>query len=231
CGGPRDGGAGFGGRTPAGGGLDRDRAVRRIALLSGALSLAASTAVAQGSIDPNSVFRLRPRSCPVADSLAGRPLERPRENAFGWAAGEQGMVVSNGIWETSGRPPFDAIILTAIFRGLEPGTPHPDASFALQLRMKDTVLRQGAATDLTLQFDDSTEVDLGWMEVTTGPMSSGRTIDQVLTVALPASTVRKIATTSTLRGRLGATPFPVPPKSVEQMHSAFIAATCGARIR
>ncbi|HTK57076.1 MAG TPA: hypothetical protein VL295_09625 [Gemmatimonadales bacterium] len=203
----------------------------RTAILAGVLSLVASAAGAQRPLTRDDMFRLRPPSCPVADSLAGRPLARPKENAYGWAQGEEGMIVSNGIWEISGRPPFDAIILTAIIRGLEPGTPHPDAAFGMQLRMKDSVLRQGAATALTLFFDDSTSVDLGWMEVTTGPMSSARKIDQVLTLALPPSAVRRVATTTTLRGRLGTTEFPVPPKTLDQMHSAFIAATCGARVR
>ena len=195
------------------------------------LCLLAPAAAAQRTIDPHNVFRVRPASCALADSLAGRALGRAKENAYGWAEGEMGMVVSNGVWEISARRPLDAIIVTATYRGLEPDRPHPDAAFALQIRMKDTVFRQGPAAALTLIFDDSTEAALGEMAATPGPMTHGNKIDQMLTLPLAPATIRRLAAASQLRGRLGTTPFDVPPKTLAQMRTAFVAATCGTRIR
>lgn len=91
-----------------------------------AAALVASPLAAQNNtIDYHKIFRVRPTSCPLADSLAGRPLGRPKQPAFGWAEGNQGQVVSNGVWELSARRPLDAIIITATYEGWSPPAPIP----------------------------------------------------------------------------------------------------------
>lgn len=114
---------------------------------------------------------------------------------------------------------------------MEPPSTHPDAIFAIQIRMKDSVLRQGADAELTLIFDGADTTVVGDMLANATELSTERRIDQMLTQALRPSIVRRLAAATSLRGRLGRTEFEVPERTVEQMRAAFIVATCGTKIK
>lgn len=189
--------------------------------------LAAAPLAAQGPRSAADWQNVRPASCPAADSLAGRPLNKPKEAASGWRREGQHFVVSSDPWAVTGRHPVEAIMLNAIYQG---ETPLPEAWFTMQLRLKDSVLRSGTGTILTLLLD-SVETEIGAMEVAEGPMSYGHTVDQMLTRGIPVATARRLALARDVHGRIGATEFVVPPKTLETFHSVFLAATCGAHLR
>lgn len=180
-----------------------------------------------GMLTQDDMRRVRPNSCPIADSLAGRPLARPTQPALGWRRGRVNNLISNDPFALSARKPIDAIMLTAISEG--PG-PHPDATYAMQLRLKDSVLREGAAAALILIIDDSITTEVGDMLGETTPWARNNSVDQMLTQALPASLVRKMVAGTSVRGRIGPTDFIVPPRTLETFRSVFIAASCGERL-
>ncbi len=200
-----------------------------LVLTAGAL-LCAAPLLAQrrdGLISLDDMRKVRPNSCPIADSLAGRSLERSSQVAWGWREGTTNNLISSGLYTLTGKKPIDGIILTAISRG---EGPHPDATYALQLRLRDTVLREGAAATLVLIMDDSLTVEIGDMLGEPTPFAHDRTVDQMLTQMLPRGIVIRLVTATKVTGRIGPTPFEFPRRTLETFRSVFIAAACGQRL-
>ena len=200
-----------------------------LVLTAGAL-LCAAPLLAQrrdGLISLDDMRKVRPNSCPIADSLAGRSLERSSQVAWGWREGTTNNLISSGLYTLTGKKPIDGIILTAISRG---EGPHPDATYALQLRLRDTVLREGAAATLVLIMDDSLTVEIGDMLGEPTPFAHDRTVDQMLTQMLPRGIVIRLVTATKVTGRIGPTPFELPRRTLETFRSVFIAAACGQRL-
>jgi hypothetical protein len=200
---------------------------RSLALAAGLLLLAHPAAGQSNTIDSRNIQRVRPASCALSDSLAGRPIPRPGRYALGWREVTVNNFASDGPFSLTGYKPIDGIILTAISEG--PG-PHPDAVYALQLRLKDTVLRDGGAAALVIILDDTLRTEVGDMLASETPFSRGNKIDQMLTQALPTRLVRRMMAATKVSGSIGATPFTVPPRTLETFRAVFIGATCGERL-
>ena len=133
-----------------------------LVLATGAL-LWASPLLAQrhdGLLSLDDMKKVRPNSCAIADSLAGGPLPRPTQPARGWRRGATNNLISNDVFALTGKKPIDGIILTATSQG---EGPHPDATYALQLRLRDTLLRDGATARLSLTFDNTLTAEIGDM--------------------------------------------------------------------
>lgn len=201
----------------------------RTVVLAALLLLAASAAAAQQPrmLTEQDLQNVKPESCPAADSLAGHPLAKPKHAAQGWRQGDLHNIVSDDPFSHTAGRPVEGIMLNAIYRG--EGT-RPPASFALQLRLRDSVLRTGPETNFTLILD-SVEVPVGRMAANSTPYSYGHTIDQVLTTGVGLQTVLWLVTAHEVRGRIGTWEFTVPDRTVETFHAVFIAAICGAHLR
>lgn len=170
---------------------------------------------------------LRPESCTLADSLAGQALARPKEFALAWKNGEERNLVSGDVFAFTAHRPVDGILLTATYTGEGPAA---EVGYGMQLRLKDSVLREGTSALFTLVLD-SAEVRVGGMEASNTPFSHGHTIDQVLSIGIAPRSVQRLVVAHDVRGRIGTWEFPVPAKTLETFKSVFIAATCGTKIR
>jgi len=200
-----------------------------LALAAGTLFIAAPLLAQRhdGLLTLDDMRKVRPNSCPIADSIAGRPLPRPTQQAWGWREGTTNNLISSGLYTLTGKRPIDGIILTATSQG---EGPHPDATFALQLRLRDTVLREGAAATLVLFMDDSLTAEIGDMLGEPTPFAHDNSVDQMLTQMLPRSIVTRLVTATKVTGRIGQTPFEFPKRTLETFRSVFIAAACGQRL-
>lgn len=195
-----------------------------------ALLVAAGPLAAQrhpGILTTNDMQNVRPPSCPSADSLAGRPLPRPKQAAQGWREGDRHNIISSDPFTMTAHRPVDGIMLNAIYQR---EGPLPPAGFTLQLRLRDSVLRTGEEAAFTLILD-SVEVPVGRMTANSTAWSHGHTVDQMLTTGVGRQTVQWLVAAHEVRGRIGSWEFPVPERTVETFHAVFIAATCGAHLR
>lgn len=180
-----------------------------------------------GMLYEEDMKKVRPNSCPIADSLAGRALSRPNNPGLGWREGRTNNLISSGLYALTGRKPIDGIILTATSEG---EGPHPDATFALQLRLRDTVLREGAAATLILTLDDSLTAEIGDMVGEPTPFAHDNSVDQMLTQMLPPSVIRRLVAATKVTGKIGPTPFEIPRRTLETFRAVFIGASCGERL-
>ena len=62
------------------------------------------------------------------------------------------------------------------------------------------------------------------------PWANERSVDQMLTQALPTGVVRRMMPAAKVGSSIGSTQFVIPPRTMETFRSAFIAATCGERL-
>lgn len=194
------------------------------------LALVAAPLAAQhrnGMVYRSDMRRVRPKSCPLADSLAGRPLPRPERSALGWVNGDTRNVVSNDVFAITATRPLDAFMLTGTTQvhGAD-----PDPVFALQIRMRDQSLRQGSGAVITLTVDDSISVPIGEMFVTPTGADARGLVDQVLVKALTGTQARILATATKISGTLGSLTFTVPPRTIQTFGSVYLTLVCGARI-
>lgn len=180
-----------------------------------------------GQLYVDDMKKVRPNSCPIADSLAGRPLSRPTTPALGWREGTTNNLFSSDLFMLSGKKPIDGLILTATSEG---AGPHPDATYALQLRLRDTVLREGAAATLILIFDDSVTTEIGDMLGQPTAYAHDNSVDQMLTQVLPPRVVRRLVASTKVTGKIGPTPFEFPKRTLETFRAVFIGASCGERL-
>jgi hypothetical protein len=196
-----------------------------------ALSLSAGPLAAQGGVTvmrSDDVLFLRPRSCPLADSVLGRTLERPRERAYGYRTPRSSLVMSSDPNSITGKRPIDAILLNA----MRPrGAGWAEVGFSFQLRLKDTVVRSGSSALLTLFLDDTAEVRVGTMSASSvTPQTWNDKIDQMLLIPFPSATTRALILATTVRGRLGATDFEVPAKTLDSFRSVYLSMLCDERM-
>jgi hypothetical protein len=87
---------------------------RALAAVASVLLLATPAAGQGNSIDPRNIQRVRPASCALSDSLAGRPIPRPGRYALGWREVAVNNFASDGPFSLTGYKPIDGIILTAL---------------------------------------------------------------------------------------------------------------------
>ncbi len=195
-----------------------------------ALSLSAGPLAAQGGVTlmrSDDVLFLRPRSCTLADSVLGRTLERPRERAYGYRTPTSSYVMSSDPNSITGKRPIDGILLNA----LRPrGAGWAEVGFSFQLRLKDSVVRSGVGAHLTLLLDDTVEVAVGTMAASAIPGAPARRIDQMLLIPLPRAAARALVLASTAGGRIGATDFEVPDKTLESFRAVYLAVLCDERL-
>ena len=164
----------------------------------------------------------------TASSAVDLPvLLRPTQPARGWRRGATNNLISNDVFALTGKKLIDGIILTATSQG---EGPHPDATYALQLRLRDTLLRDGATARLSLTFDDTLTAEIGDMLGEPTPFAYGNKVDQMLTQMLPPRVVRRMVTATKVTGTIGSTPFEVPRRTLETFRAVFIGASCGERL-
>lgn len=171
----------------------------------------------------------KPESCPAADSILGHQIPKARQSIKGLYSAQTGesMVFSADPWAVNASRPLQAIWVTTHFPG---DGPMKESALGFQMRLQDSVLRQGPDARLSLQFDSTAVQGIGLMQARQfGP--GGRKVDQVLTIGLTPAESRKLAGASHVRGLLGSLTFDIPDRVQEQIRSVFVASACGVKFR
>lgn len=171
----------------------------------------------------------KPNSCAAADSALGRPISKPRQpikGVYSQPTGES-LVFSADPWAYNGSRPLRAVWATTKFAGDGP-VPIPILGF--QVRVEDTLLRVGLDARLSLQFDSAAAQVIGQMQ---GQQfgTSGRKIDQVLTIGLTGPESRQLAAAYKVRGTIGSLAFDIPERALEGIRAVYVASACGVKLR
>lgn len=171
----------------------------------------------------------KPESCPAADSLLGRSVPKARQAIKGLysAQAAESMVFSADPWAVNANRPLQAIWVTTHFPG---DGPVREPALGLQLRLQDSVLREGPEARISLQFDSAAVQGIGLMQVQQFG-SGGRKVDQVLTIGLTAAESRQLASASRVHAFLGGLTFDIPERVQEQIRSVYVASACGVKLR
>ena len=171
----------------------------------------------------------KPNSCAAADSALGRPIAKPRQPIQGMYSQPTGesMVFSADPWAYNGSRPLRAVWATAKFPG---DGPVAEPILGFQVRLEDTLLRVGLDARLSFQFDSAAAQVIGQMQ---GQQfgSSGRKIDQVLTIGLNGAQSRQLAAAYKVRGTIGSLAFDIPDRALEGIRAVYVASACGVRLR
>jgi hypothetical protein len=171
----------------------------------------------------------KPNSCAVADSLLGRPVSKPRNPILGLydRQSSESMVFSAEPWASNATRPLKAVWVTTHFAG---DGPVKEPVLGFQVRLEDTLLRVGLDARLSFQFDSSSAQTIGQMQSQQFG-SSGRKIDQVMTIGLTAVESRQLAAAGRVRGMIGNLTFEIPSRVQEGITAVYVASACGVKLR